>query len=293
MALAKWFEDKQEDKSKSLGVEGARSEGEDEAVFEYMAEIMNHCYKALTKLEHTDSNSVEYKLWCSLVSLSKAVLATWTLLQNEGLLDLADMLIKDVEKLRRPKLVEDGIVEVKYVLRRDAIPEEIEGKKDEVLKKVESYLSVKYKIREEFKELVKKLVESPMGLELENLEDPRVRKLIESGLCKLYLIPTGYPVADAFWFIEHLAPEAEHTAVKEHVEEIEELANALPKPIFERLRAHIGTLNQLLNTFEGHGPVTCPYCGSSNTRLVYAPMDMRGDYHPRYQCLECKKVFQK
>jgi len=291
MSIVKWSEDK----PNPLEVDGEKPGRRDEAVSKNVAVIMDHCYKALTNLKHTGFKE-EYGLWLSLVSLSKAVLAAWTVLQNEGLLDLADMLRKDVEELRRPKLVEDGIVEVRYVLRRDAIPEEIEGGKDEVLKKVEGYLSVRYRIREEFKELVKKLIESPTEFRLESLEDPRVKKLVESGLCELYLIPRGCPVADVFWFVGYLPSETNLTAVKEHIDMIDKLAGGLqlPESISADLRTRIDTSKQLLDTLEKSETlgVTCPSCGSSNTRLVATPMDMEGDIHPKYQCLECGKAFQ-
>lgn len=225
---------------------------------ELIASIINYCNIALANLNCVDPTDDERALWSSLISLSNRTAIAKALLENNDLLELANILLKGPSEMKpkNPKLLESGIVKEIYVTDKDFTPSTIQRGEIYILrkmgriKKIEEYLKVKYDISGNFREIVKDLLNSPIKIGLNDLEKSNIRRLIESDLCELYLIPKGYPIHSTLWFRRRGASKTKINIIKDAIFQIERITARLPETVVIHLGGHIETLRLHLNALE-------------------------------------------
>lgn len=223
-----------------------------------IADIVNYCDIALANLNYVNPTDDERALWLSLMSLSDRTAIAKALLENNDLLELAEILLKgpSERKPKNPKLLESGLVKEVYVTDKDSTPSTIQRggvyflRRIGRIKKIEEYLKVKYDIGGNFREIIKDLLNSPVNIELNDLEKSDLRKLIESNLCDLYLIPKGYPIHSTLWFRRHTTSKTKIEVVKDAIFQIERITVRLPETVAIYLGSHIETIHSYLNAFE-------------------------------------------
>jgi len=257
-----------------------------------IVKMMGLCDRALMYLSWNSSSEPGYALWLALKSLAKRLCMALAIAKNSKLQDIIDIILQSARSCNE-ELVKEGVVKKIYRLEKGSLPSMVEGEMEEVLEKVKRHLVHRYELQDDVKDLIEKLLRSPVRIDLTDIsaESP-IAKLLNSSVCELYLVPKGYPIGDSLWFRSCSDQNNGLDRVEEMVDNIVKLYERLPDLMKEYVGAYVETVEDILNSLKESrqypGYCTHPTC------ITIPHYNLRGDIVcvTKY-CPRCGKVWRE